>query len=90
MLVSVVVTVILCALKVGPELKHPGMSSRSVLTMQAKIFTASREVYSAHRKLGSLLLWLRWNPCLRSVSALVKVQHWGWKSGQMHLPGVMT
>ena len=90
MSVNVVVTKMLHALKEGPEQKHPEMLSRLVSTMQANISAALTEVYSALRKLWSLLLWLRRNSCLRQVSALVNVQCWGWKSGQMHLPGVMT
>ena len=90
MSVSVVVAVMSFLVKAGPERKHPGMSPRSVLTMQASILATSTDVYSARRKLGSLLLWPRRNSCSMPVSASVSVQRWGWKRGRMRLPRVIT
>ena len=55
-MVSVVVVVMSPTVNAGPEQKHPGMLSRSVLMMQASIFATLTDVYSAHKKHGSLLV----------------------------------
>ena len=69
--VRMVVTVMLLAVKVGPERKHLGMLSE---LMQANFLTASTKVNLVHRKQGSLLQWLRRNSYFRPELALVKVQ----------------
>ena len=80
--VSVVSMVMLLMVKVGPEQKHPGMSLRMVLTMQASIFATSTDVFSACKKPGSLLLWPRRNSCSMPVLASVNVQHWAEREGR--------